>query len=73
MSELNKSLRIAKENSDKFEKQANELKKTLEMRTTNFLKEKADIKLQLEEALANLKKVDSNSSGLGTQNVQLRS
>ena len=68
MSELNKSLRIARENSDKFEKQANELKNTLETRTTNFLKEKADIKLQLEEALANLKKVDSNSSGLGSQN-----
>ena len=49
------------------------MKATLETRTSNFLKEKADIKLQLEEALANLKKVDNNSSGLGNENKDLRS
>jgi len=52
--DLNKSLRLAQANSDKFEKLAGELKATLETRTQNFLKEKADIRIQLDKALADL-------------------
>lgn len=42
--ELRRDLRIARENSDKFENEAKETKETLETRTKNFLNEKADLR-----------------------------
>lgn len=42
--ELTRDLRNARENAAKFESEATETKQTLEIRTKNFLKEKADLK-----------------------------
>lgn len=72
VSELNKNLRLARESSLKFENQSNDLQKTLDIRTANFLKEKADIKLQLDKALADLKMVDSTSGAMISENRELR-
>lgn len=72
VSELNKNLRLARESSLKFENQSNDLQKTLDTRTANFLKEKADIKLQLDKALADLKMVDSTSGAMISENRELR-
>ena len=70
--ELSKSLRAAQANAEKFEKEAEELRKTLETRTQNFLKEKADIRTELEKALADLKAVDKNQSGMSSENDKLK-
>ena len=72
VSELNKNLRLARESSLKFENQSNELQKTLDIRTANWLKEKADIKMQLDKALADLKMVDSTSGTMISENRELR-
>ena len=71
--ELTRDLRMARENAEKFEKQFNDTNKTLEARTKNFMSEKADIKLQLDKALADLKKVGSNSSDMVNENRELKS
>lgn len=63
---------MARENSDKFENEAKETKQTLETRTKNFLNEKADLKLKLDEALAQLKSKDSSSSGMAAENSKLK-
>ena len=62
--ELTRDLRNARENNEKLENQLSELKATLETRTKNFMSEKSDLKLQLQEALSSLKNKDSNSSGM---------
>ena len=43
--ELNRRLKVAQENSDRFENELRETKHTLETRTNNFLKEKAEMRL----------------------------
>ena len=48
------------------------MRKTLETRTQNFLKEKADIRMELEKALADLKAVDKNQSGMSSENDKLK-
>jgi len=71
--ELSKNLRLAKENAAKYEKEAKDLAHTLETRTANSLKEKTDLKQQLDKALKDLKSKSSNSSEMITENAELRS
>ena len=73
LSELTKNLRIAKESAKKLEIEAKDIELTLGTRTANFLKEKKDLQLQLEKALADLKNKSSNSSELIAENNQLKS
>lgn len=57
-----RDLKEAQERATRWENQASELLQTLETRTSNMLKEKADLKLKLDKALADLKKRDGNSN-----------
>ena len=72
VAELTRNLKKAQENSTLYEQKASDLQKTLEIRTENYLKEKADIRKQLEKALAELQKADGNSSGILAENRDLR-
>ena len=70
--ELTRDLRNARESVSKLDDENRELKSTLETRTKNFLSEKSDLKLRLEEALASLKSKDSNSSGMISEITKLK-
>ena len=54
VAELTKSLMEAKEMISKYEIELSELKQTMELRTSNHLKEKSDIRMQLDKALFDL-------------------
>ena len=70
--ELTRDLRNARDSVSKLDDENRELKSTLETRTKNFLSEKSDLKLRLEEALASLKSKDSNSSGMISEITKLK-
>ncbi len=72
LAELNKNLKIARDSALKFENLSDGLQKTLDTRTTNFQKEKADLKERLDQALADLKKGNSSSSDMIAENAGLK-
>ena len=69
---LSRDLRNARESAEKLESELSELKATLETRTKNFMNEKTDLKLRLDEALASLKNKDSNSSSMAAEVTKLK-
>ena len=69
---MSRDLRNARESAEKLESELSELKATLETRTKNFMNEKTDLKLRLDEALASLKNKDSNSSSMAAEVTKLK-
>lgn len=70
--ELTRDLRVAKENAAKFQKEATDNKQTLEIRTENFLKEKQEMKAQLDNALSELRRNNQDSNGMSSENSKLQ-
>ena len=72
VAELSKSLRSSRETVSKLEQELSELKQTLETRTQNMLKEKSELKQQLDKALEDLKTLQRSSGGSDAENARLK-